>query len=327
MGLDRRQFLALLSCASCAAAMRKVEDRWRQIAGESDGTVGAAVLHLRTGQTASLNGTVRFPLASVCKLPIAIHIFSLIDEGKLTLDQLIEIPLYDVVLNISPVAERWPGQKSFPLRELVDLMVARSDNTAVQTLFRLGGGEAGMAERLRRWQVTGVRIDRSERQCGLDAVGVRDIPPVSDWTPRMDEDLIARIAPAERLAAFRRFLADPRDTGTPDGTIQILKKLFATELLSKALTSRLEKTLENTTTGPDRLKGKLPPLTVVAHKTGTTATVMGLNGATNDVGVVTLPNGKDRFAIAVYVKARTGDAAARDAVIAKFARAAFDFLA
>ena len=39
--------------------------------------------------------------------------------------------------------------------------------------------------------------------------------------------------------AMRQFLADPRDTGTPAGTVQLLKKLFAGELLSPKLTARL----------------------------------------------------------------------------------------
>jgi beta-lactamase class A len=209
---------------------------------------------------------------------------------------------------------------------MVDLMIAKSDNTAVQTLFRLGGGAAGMAGRFGRWKIAGMRIDRSERQCGLDAAGVRDIPPVSEWTPQMVEGLTAKITPAERTAAFHRFLADPRDTATPESSLQILRKLWAGELLSKALTLRLEKSLEGTTTGPDRIKGMLPPGTLVAHKTGTTGTVMGLNGSTNDVGVVTLPKGKGQFAIAVYVKASTREQADRDAIIAKLSRAAFDFL-
>jgi beta-lactamase class A len=303
-----------------------IEERWRQFARETDGTVGAAALNLRSGRMASLNGKERFPLASVCKLPIALNILAQVDEGKLSLNQNIEIPLYDVVPSVSPIAERWQRQKSFPLRDLVSLMIAKSDNTAVQTLFRLSGGQAGMAERFRKWKIAGMRVDRSERRCNLDAAGVRNIPPVSEWTPRVVEDLMAAIAPRERQLALRRFLDDPRDTGTPDGTVHLLKRLFTGELLSKEMTSYLVKTLESTTTGKARIKGMLPPGTVVAHKTGTTSTVMGLNGATNDVGVVTLPNGAGRLAIAVYIKASTRDEAARDSIIARIARTAFDSL-
>lgn len=325
VGIGRRQLIALLGSVSWAATSRSTEERWQQLARETDGTVGAAALNLDSGKMARLRGSECFPLASVCKLPIALNILTQVDEGKLALDQSIEIPLYDVVPGVSPVAERWPDQKSFPLRELIGLMIAKSDNTAVQTLFRISGGGAGMAEWFRKWKITGMRIDRSERRCALDAAGVKRIPPVSQWTPDMDEALAARITPVERLAALRRFLDDPRDTGTPEGTVELLRKLFAGELLSKELTDYLVATLQSTTTGKNRIKGMLPAGTVVAHKTGTASTVMRLNGATNDVGVIMLPNGT-RLAVAVYIKASTRDEAIRDGVIAKIARTAFDSL-
>jgi beta-lactamase class A len=327
MTFHRRRFLTLCGSACCMGAVRGVEDRWRKIAGGIDGTVGAAALHPSSGQMASLNGSERFPLASVCKLPIAMQILALVEEGKLALDQSIDIPLYDVWPGVSPVAERWPKQKSYPLHELVELMVAKSDNTAVQTLFRLAGEQAGMAERFRRWKILGMRLDRSELRCSLDAAGVRDIPPVTAWKPGMLTELTAKVPPAERAAAFRRFLEDPRDTGTPEGAVQLLRKLYSSELLSKEMTGRMAGILERTTTGEARIKGKLPAGTVVGHKTGTTATVDGLNGATNDVGAITLPNGSGRLLVAVFVKGSTRDLAAREGVIAEIARAAFDSLA
>ena len=63
--------------------------------------------------------------------------------------------------------------------------------------------------------------------------------------------------------------------------------------------------LKATTTGSARIKGLLPAGTVVAHKTGTTGTVMDFNGSTNDAGVILLPGGGGQLAIAVYVKGST----------------------
>jgi len=298
--------------------------RWKRIATETDGGVGAAVLHIESGEAASLNGDDRFPMASVCKLPIAMNILAMVGEGKLSLKDNIEIPLYDVVPGVSEVAERWPKQKIFPLDELLELMVAKSDNSAVQTLFRMGGGAAGMATRFRQWKIDGMRVDRSEEQCNLDAAGVTTIPPVFDWKPGMLDELTGKTAPSERLRAMKRFLEDPRDTATPNGTVRLLERAFKGELLSRDLTVRLVEILKATSTGKGRTKGLLPPGTVVAHKTGTTATAAGLNGGTNDVGVIMLPNGAGRLIIAIYIKGSTRDLAARELVIAKIARAAFD---
>ena len=139
----------------------------------------------------------------------------------------------------------------------------------------------------------------------------------------MINELIAKTSPAMRYRATRRYLNDPRDTGTPNGTIQLLARAFRGEDLSKSSTARLIEMLKATTTFPTRLKELLPPGTIVAHQTGSTGTVKGLTAATNDSGVIFLPDG-GQLAVSVYVKASTRTDAARDSSIARIARAAFD---
>jgi beta-lactamase class A len=89
---------------------------------------------------------------------------------------------------------------------------------------------------------------------------------------------------------------------------------------SQALLLRL---MTETSTGLKRIKGMLPKGTVVAHKTGTSSTVDGVSAATNDVGLVTLPNGH-HLAIAVFVSDAKADMATREAAIARISRAAWD---
>ena len=61
----------------------------------------------------------------------------------------------------------------------------------------------------------------------------------------------------------------------------------------------------------------------MAHKTGTSDTIDGVTTATNDVGIITLPNGQ-HLAIAVFVSTTKADEKTREDVIAKIARAATD---
>jgi beta-lactamase class A len=175
---------------------------------------------------------------------------------------------------------------------MLELMVAQSDNTAVETFFRMEG--PAVTPRLRRWHIEGVRVDRPESQCNRN-----------------------------RQAGLKRYLNDPRDTGTPHGTVDLLARLFRGELLSASSTARMIEILKATTTGPVRLKGLLPPGTVVAHKTGSSGVEQGMVAATNDSGVIFLPGGH-RLAVPVYVKASTRSDAQRDSVIARISRAAFD---
>jgi len=322
--LNRRVFLLMTSTGLTGAAAIDLEAEWRTIARETDGTAGAAAMHLGTGKRAALNGDDRFPLASVCKLPIAMAVLEMVAERKLSLGVRMEIPAYDVVPGVSPIADRWPKEKWFRLDEMVKLMIEKSDNTAVQTLFRAAGRAVGMGLRMKEWGVAGVRVDRDERTCALEAMGVRNIPPVKEWTPHMSDSLIGQVPAAEQAAALRQFLDDPRDTGTPRGTVELLQELYRGKILPTDLTARLRGFLEKTTTGPDRIRGLLPPKTVVAHKTGTGWDVGNLNAATNDVGVITLPS-RALVAVAFYLKGSTRPLAGREAIIARMARAAYDW--
>jgi beta-lactamase class A len=72
-----------------------------------------------------------------------------------------------------------------------------------------------------------------------------------------------------------------------------------------------------------RLKGDLPPGTRVAHKAGTSDVDNGLAHATNDIGLITLPDGR-RLAIAVFVTDSVADDATRQKIIARIGRAAYD---
>lgn len=309
-----------------AAGEADLAAQWRQIVRSTDGTAGAGALHLSSGAHAALKGDDPFPLASVCKLPIAAHILALVDEGRLRRDDEIEVLPRDVFPSVSEIAKRWPQQNRFRLDEILELMLSRSDNTGVEVCFRLGGGAPALAARFRQWRIEGIRIDRGEEQISLDAVEGR-YPPREQWTGAMFTRLISDATPTARKRGMERYLADPRDTGTPNGTIQLLARAFRGELLSKASTARLIEILKTTVTGPARIKGLLPAGTVVAHKTGTWYTVNGLNGATNDVGIIFLPHGAGPVAIAVYIKGSTRPEAARERVIAEVARAAYDFWA
>jgi hypothetical protein len=68
---------------------------------------------------------------------------------------------------------------------------------------------------------------------------------------------------------MQQFLADPRDSATPEGTIHLLVRASRGELLSLGSTNYLFEVMEATRTGKGRLKGVLPPNTPVAHKTPT----------------------------------------------------------
>jgi beta-lactamase class A len=146
-------------------------------------------------------------------------------------------------------------------------------------------------------------------------------PPESEWTLALQRRLIDEVRPEARRAARARYTHDdPRDTATPDDMARLLVRLQKGELLPKAGTDWLLKLMPRVKTGPRRLKGLLPPDTIVAHKTGTTDVV------SNDVGIITLPPDSaigGHVVLAVFVT--NGRPPVMQQTIAQLSGAAFEF--
>jgi beta-lactamase class A len=138
---------------------------------------------------------------------------------------------------------------------------------------------------------------------------------VTAWLRKLGvEDLV--VATSE-MEMSREVHVQYRNWSTPNAMVKLLSKL------SPRRDALLMKWMVESTPGARRIKGLLPAGTVVAHKTGTSGTDSGMTRATNDVGLVTLPDGR-HLAIAVFVSDSRADTTTREAVIAKIARTAWD---
>jgi beta-lactamase class A len=100
--------------------------------------------------------------------------------------------------------------------------------------------------------------------------------------------------------------------------LELLLAIDSGKALSEESREFLLGVMSRTRTGGGRLRGLLPKGTPVAHKTGT------LGGVANDVGFVTLPDGR-RFAIAVYTKSSTTSEEDRSRAVAEVSRSLYDF--
>nr|AIA12596.1 ClassA_beta_lactamase [uncultured bacterium] len=292
----------------------------KRLAESSGGIVGVSAIHIESGRRVSVNGDLRFPMASVYKLPIALRLLQRIDRGELRLDDPITLSTHDFRPGHSPIAEFANNKPvTLPLERLLELMLGESDNSASDLLLRLAGGPAAVTNRMQALGIMGINVSRPEGQLILNHRGVRELPPESEWTMALLDSLSAKITPAEREAAAAAYADDPRDTSTPDAMADLLVRIHRRDVLEPASMERLLQITTATQTGPARLKGLLPIGTVVAHKTGT------MGGTTNDVGIVTLPDGAGHLAIAVFVKASTKDVPERERAIAELARTVYDF--
>jgi beta-lactamase class A len=106
--------------------------------------------------------------------------------------------------------------------------------------------------------------------------------------------------------------------------VKLLDIAIKPNFLSKKSHAFLWKIMEQTSTGPHEIKGLLPAQIIVAHKTGRSSTnINGITAATNDIGIITLPNGK-HLAIAIFISNSSADLTSRESTIAPFAKAVYD---
>lgn len=264
--------------------------RLQEIADTSKGRVGAAVALLETGDEVSLDAEGRFPMQSVYKLPISMAVLRLADAGTLKLDDKIRVTADDIVpaRMHSPLRDKHPqGGVEVSVRELLRLAMVESDGTASDVLLRVAGGAGRVGEYLR-------------------GLGVEEVT-------------VATTETAMAAASDVQY----RNWATPRGMLKLLRTLHEGRGLSAESRALLLRLMTESITGPRRLKGMLPEGTAVAHKTGTSGTVDGLTRATNDVGIITLPDGR-HLAVVVFVADSTAPAPVREGVIARIARAAWD---
>ena len=327
--MKKRVALSLLLSLVCLPTVarpappetKNLERAIARLAQLSGGTLGVTAVHVETGRRVSFNGTERFPMASVYKFPIALRVLQRVERGELSLDDPVRLGETDFRIGYSPIAEMAANTPvTFTVGRLLELMLGESDNTASDTLLRLAGGPAAVTARLRELGVSGIDVNRPEGQLIMDHRGVREYPPEGQWTLAMFERLSRDITPAERAAAARRYAEDPRDTASPDAMAELLIKLHRREVLSAAVNvERVLRIMTATPTGMARLKGLLPAGTTVAHKTGS------MGGTTNDVGLISLPDGAGHLAIAVFVKGSAKEQPERERAIAEIARTIYDF--
>lgn len=269
------------------------DDIKKKVIDSARGHIGVAVLGLEYGDSFSIGGNDHFPMHSVFKFPLAIMILHEIDLGHLSIDQKIHIPKDSLnTTTWSPMVKDFPGQDiDITLKDLLVYSVSQSDNNACDILFRVAGGTAEVNKYIH------------------DSAGIAGINIVA--------------TEAEMRASWN---VQYTNWCTPTAMTQLLQKFYHGKLLSKTSNDFLLKILIESTNSDNRIKGQLPPGTIVAHKTGTSDTNgQGITAATNDIGIITLPSGR-HYTIVVYVSDYRGGVAKGEHIIATISKMIWDLM-
>jgi beta-lactamase class A len=212
-----------------------------------------------------------------------------VERGELKLDQLVKVEPSDFVRKgmSSPMRDKYPDGTELTIAELLRYTICESDGSASDVLMKLIGGPGKVMLFLEQIQVPNINVLNYEKEIG------------QDWETQY------------------------RNWSTPKGALALHAALQSKRKLSTDSQALLLKLMTESIPGAKRLKGELPTGTVVAHKTGTGGTRDGITSATNDIGIITLPNGT-HLAVAVFVSDSSANDDTRDAIIARLAKAAWD---
>lgn len=280
--------------------------------------IGVAAVHVETGLAVSHNGAARFKMASTFKLPVAWAVLQLADEGKLALDERVALTEADFRPS-GPLAKRAKEKGvTYSIAELLEESIVRSDNTAVDVLLARIGGAGVVRERLTRLGVSGIDLRSTELEL-IAAWSGFSPPSAYKLAPEELRRLARSVSEAARTARRHALASDPRDTADPDAMAAFLVHVAKGNGLSPEKTALLLGILRRCETGDRRIRALLPKEAAVANKTGTWPGM-----AVSDVGLVTLPNGAGRVALAVYVRAPRADEKPYERVIAEVAKTVYD---
>ncbi|WP_347302468.1 serine hydrolase [Croceibacterium sp. TMG7-5b_MA50] len=264
-----------------------LQQQLARLADGSRGRIGLFAIDLATGQEVAVLGDQRFPMASTSKIAIAATFMEGVERGRWSLSS--DFPL------LLPVASKPFSSQVAPVRagehlsarQLIELMITRSSNTATDALLRAVGGPDAVNAWMRRAGITEFNLSRDI------ATLVRDDGEVN---------------PATSI--------DTRDSATPRAMVQLIAGLHQGKWLSNSSRQVILGAMERCRTGTRRIPALLPAGVTVAHKTGS------LNNTSSDIGIMTGPDGRT-IAVAIYVTGQ-GTRPAREAKIANLARALYD---
>ncbi|WP_158799365.1 class A beta-lactamase, subclass A2 [Pedobacter sp. L105] len=285
-------FLLVISVNSFAQKNEALQAKLQSVINAHQAIIGFSLMDLQNGDTLTINGAKHLPMQSVFKFHLALAILNQVDQGKLRLDQKILIRKSDLMPDTwSPLRDKYPnGEVEIPLSELLRVTVAESDNNGCDLLFRLIGGPAKVNAYIHSLGVKEIAITATEHEMHHN-----EQAQFTNWT-------------------------------TARAATQLLKLFYSKHLLSASSQEFLWNVMTGTTRISTKIKGQLPAGTPVAHKTGYSGVNdAGITAASNDIGVVTLPNGK-HFALAVFVSMTKEDEKTIDATIAELTKTSWDYL-
>lgn len=138
--------------------------------GSIPGHLGLYYKNLATGYTYGVQADEEFLAASVIKLPLFLHILSMAQQGRLSMDDRLTVEDWEKVPSCGALT-LLTGPAEMDIRSLCRLMICLSDNTATNKLIRhctmQGVDEGFCAMGLKKTKINRLLFDREASAAGI----------------------------------------------------------------------------------------------------------------------------------------------------------------
>jgi len=192
------------------------------------GQLGFVVKDLKSGRAIVRNPDRRFPSASMVKIPIMAACLKAVEEGRISLEEVLTLKRTDKVRG-SGVLRASPAGTPVTIEKLLELMITDSDNTAANMLIDLLGFDY---------------LGNTFREFGLDRTNL-----------------------SRKMMDFRSRARGIENYTTPREMADILEKMYRGTCVSPQASEKCLAVLKEQKVN-DRIPRYLPRKILVAHKTG-----------------------------------------------------------
>ena len=250
---------------AAAVAQTPLERQLQTRVAAFPGTVTLYAKNLDTGAAVGIHEADPVRTASTIKLAILTSVFDAVERHKAEWAERLTITQKEKVAGSGVLASEFSNGVQLPLRDIVNLMIVLSDNTATNMILE--------------------RFTADSVNAYLDSIGIRKTRSLRKI---MSGDVASGWSEAGRLPENKNYglgVSSPRDM------VALLEKLERGELVSAGASKEMLAILKRgqDTAGIRRHMGNL----VVANKTG------ALDALRSDVGIVYSPAGRIAMAITV----------------------------
>lgn len=259
-----------------------------------DGIMGIYIKHVESGESLGLNEDEKFQLASVFKIPVLLTLFKQISLGKISLDDRITLETKAKTFGSGLLAHMNPGL-NLSINDLLLLMVAKSDNTAADILFKLVTPQA-IAEYMQELGLKKTKIDFNTRQLILAYLGLDPNKSLTIAEFKMVPDSFWNSE--ECLEKQKEFDLSDHDTSTPFEIALLLEKCVKGEIVNREISDKILDILKHHT-GAELITRYLPFGLTIARKGGSLAR-HGNYTVLNDAGIIWLPSGAGHLIICLF---------------------------